>query len=62
MSCKIKRDCFWYRPWRDMGAMFDQCELAEPTECPCSENCKSYITKKDADAFVKDALNRQKNY
>ena len=49
----VREDCFWYRPWDDMGARFDQCELKEITECPCTENCIDFITKKEADELIR---------
>lgn len=49
----IRRDCFWYRPWKDMGATFDQCNLAETAECPCTENCINFITKEEVDELIK---------
>lgn len=49
---KIRKDCFWYRPWKDMSATFDQCELDEPTVCNCTENCKYFIGKKEVDELV----------
>ncbi len=49
----IRRDCFWYRPWKDMGATFDQCNLAETAECPCTENCINFITKKEVDELIR---------
>ena len=52
----IKKECFWYRPWKDMGATFDQCEVAPIAECPCKENCKWYISKADAEELVWTAL------
>ena len=48
----IRKDCFWYRPWRDMGATFDQCEVADITECPCKEDCKWHISKHKVDDLV----------
>ncbi len=57
----IRRDCFWYRPWKDMSATFDQCELEEPTKCSCSEECKWYISKANADEMVWTSLNLQAN-
>lgn len=52
----IRKNCFWYRPWRDMGATFDQCEMAPITECPCNKNCKWYISKASAQEIVWKAL------
>lgn len=49
----VRRDCFWYRPWKDMGATFDQCEVAPVTECPCTENCVDFITKNEADELIR---------
>jgi len=49
----VREDCFWYRPWKDMGATFDQCELKEITECPCTENCIDFIMKKEADELIR---------
>ncbi len=49
---KIRTDCFWYRPWHDMGARIDQCEVADTAECPCKEDCKWYISKYKADDLV----------
>lgn len=54
---KIRTNCFWYRPWKDMGATLDQCELKEPTKCPCSKDCKWYISKASADEIVWTSLN-----
>ena len=53
---KIRTDCFWYRPWHDMGARIDQCEVAPVAECPCEEDCKWYISKASADNLVWDEL------
>jgi len=58
---KIRTDCFWYRPWKDMSATFDQCELEEPTKCPCSEDCKWYISKASADEMIWTSLNLRVN-
>lgn len=49
---KIRTDCFWYRPFRDMGARIDQCEVADMAECPCKEDCKWYISKHKADNLI----------
>lgn len=48
----IRKDCFWYRPWQDMSATFDQCELANTAECLCKEDCKWYISKDKADDLI----------
>lgn len=48
---KIRTDCFWYRPLRDMGACIDWCEIAGMDECSC-ENCKWYISKHKADNLI----------
>lgn len=49
-----RTDCFWYRPWYNMGARIDQCEVADTAECecPCEESCKWYISKYKADNLV----------
>lgn len=49
----IRKDCFWYRPWKDMSATFHQCELDEPTVCNCTENCIDFIAKKEADELIR---------
>ena len=49
---KIRTDCFWYRPWKDMGATIDQCYLAITPECLCEEDCKWYISKDKADDLI----------
>ena len=49
---EIRKDCFWYRPWKDMSATFNQCELEKPTECPCTKNCEWYISKAKADETI----------
>ena len=58
---KIREDCFWYRPWKDMSATFDQCKLEEPTKCPCSEECKRYISKASVDEIIWSRLNLRVN-
>ncbi len=43
----IKRDCYWYHCEHDMGASIDYCTLCDNLwECPCSEDCKNYISNK----------------
>lgn len=49
---KIKKDCFWYSPERDMSATIDCCTLSETYTCPCEEDCDWYITNKDAKKLV----------
>ena len=34
---EIRKDCFWYRPWKDMSATFHQCHLKDTAE-ECSGN------------------------
>lgn len=36
-----------------MSATFNQCELKEITECPCTENCIDFIMKKEADELIR---------
>lgn len=49
---KIKKDCFWYSPERDMSATIDCCTLSETYTCPCEEDCDWYIANKDAKKLV----------
>ena len=48
----IRKDCFWYRPWRDMAATIDQCYFHLTGECHCDENCEMFITDKQADEVM----------
>lgn len=48
----IRTNCFWYRPWNDMSATIDQCDLADTAECPCEEDCKWYISKDRVDELI----------
>ena len=48
----IRQDCFWYRPWKDMSATIDQCDLAETAKCPCDDDCKWYITNAKVDEII----------
>ena len=52
----VRKDCFWYRPWQDMGATMPQCEIAPMAECPCEKDCKWYISKINADNLVWEQL------
>lgn len=56
---KIRTNCFWYRPWHDMSATIDQCDLADTAECPCTEYCKWYISKDRVDELVWAVLQRE---
>ena len=58
---EVREDCFWYRPWHDMGAKFDQCDVSPTAECPCSPTCKWYISKASADNLVWDELQLRVN-
>lgn len=48
----IRRNCFWYRPWRDMSATIDQCYFYSDGECPCNKDCKWYISKHTVDDLM----------
>lgn len=50
----IRKDCFWYRPWKDMSATIDQCEFEDTGLCSCTEKCNMYIERKRVDELVKD--------
>ena len=53
---EIRKDCFWYRPWKDMSATIDQCDLAETAKCPCDDDCKWYITNAEANEIIWSTL------
>ena len=48
----IRKECFWYRPWKDMGATIDQCHFHATGECHCCEDCEMFITKKQVDEII----------
>ena len=48
----IRRNCFWYRPWRDMSATIDQCYFCYDGECPCREDCEKFIASSQADEIM----------
>lgn len=52
MNNKIRKDCFWYRPWKDMSATIDQCDLAETAKCPCDGTCDNFIHKNVVDRLI----------
>lgn len=58
---KIRTDCFWYRPWHDMSATIDQCDVAPIAECPCDMDCKWYISQASADNLVWEELQLRVN-
>lgn len=55
-----RSNCFWYTPWKDMAATFDQCYLAETGECPCDYNCEWFIDSLGARALVFEKLMKDK--
>lgn len=55
-----RSNCFWYTPWKDMSATFDQCYLAETGECPCSYDCDWFIDSVGARALVFEKLMKDK--
>ena len=55
---KIRTNCFWYRPWNDMSATIDQCDLADTAECPCKEDCKWYISRDMVDKLILAVLQK----
>ena len=52
----VRRNCFWYRPWRDMSATIDECYFCSVGECPCHEDCERFITKSEADKIVEQFI------
>ena len=48
----IRKDCYWYRPWKDMSATIDQCYFHKIGECHCCSNCEMHITKKMVDKMI----------
>ena len=52
----IRRNCFWYRPWRDMSATIDQCYFCYDGECPCREDCEKFIASSQADEIIEQFI------
>ena len=51
MNNKIRTDCFWYRPWKDMSATFHQCHLKGIAD-ECDGMCSKFINKDIADKIM----------
>lgn len=57
----IRRDCYWYHCEHQMGASIDCCTLANGLgDCPCSRDCKTYISKEEATTMVLDYIEKRK--
>ena len=52
MNYMIRKDCFWYRPWKDMSATIDSCYYGGDYICDCCEDCELYISKRQADKIM----------
>ena len=59
---KLREDCFFYCEDIDMGAYVPNCGKAKYYgECPCSENCENYISRKEVRNLVEKELKRRKD-
>lgn len=51
---EYRRDCFYFWEEQDMGARIPCCTLRSALgDCPCSPNCKDYISGSDAYKVVR---------
>lgn len=46
--------CYWHNVYNDMQATVPTCEYYGKYEyCPCDDDCKHYISKKEADNIIR---------
>lgn len=58
---KTRRDCHWYHCEHDMGASINCCTLREKLDdCPCTDDCKDYLSNAEADKAVMEYFKRKK--
>ena len=53
---KLREDCYFYYESQEMSAHVPNCSFDAQYEygfCPCSENCKHYISKNEAHNLIK---------
>ena len=53
---KLRKDCYFYYESQEMSAHVPNCSFDAQYEygfCPCSENCKHYISKNEAHNLIK---------
>ena len=55
-----RSECYWYCVIRDMNATIPQCRLAPSYQCPCTEDCKKFITQREADDSLMEMLGIKK--
>ena len=67
---KLRKDCYFYYESQEMSAHVLNCSFDAQYEygfCPCSENCKHYISKNEAHNLIKqitrckDCKNREES-
>ena len=54
-----RTDCYFYCESQEMGAYVPNCGYDSKYEygfCPCSENCKHYISRKEAYELIKNIV------
>ena len=53
---KCREDCYFYYKSQEMSAYVPNCSYDSKYEygfCPCDENCKHYISRKEAHELIK---------
>lgn len=57
---ELKKDCYFYYEDNDMGAKVPNCKKEiDYGSCPCSANCKHYITNKEVMELVNKKLSER---
>lgn len=58
-----REDCYFYREDHDMGATIPYCvyNFEGWGICPCSKECKHYISGQDAFSIVKEYVDKREN-
>ena len=64
--CDVERpnyreDCYYFHSEQDMGAHIPYCRKErEYGYCPCSEDCKNYISKQEVSRIVANYVDEKK--
>ena len=59
IEAEIRKDCFWYRPWKDMSATFHQCHLKDIAK-ECDGMCEMFIHNNVVDKLIYKICNTPK--
>lgn len=57
---KIKKNCYHYTEWHDMGATIPCCSLQTRPGCTPCENCQDYISNSDVSKMVREMMDKRK--